>query len=67
MVSRDTGGFFARTHVFTQQAMNRLSAMLAGYYVLFLERPNVESGTHAVDVRLTRRKGTVFARDSYTK
>ena len=67
LVSRDTGGFFARTHLFTAQAMNRLSAMLSGYYVLFLERPNVEPGTHGVDVRLTRRKGTVFARDSYTK
>jgi VWFA-related protein len=67
MVSRDTGGFFARTHLFTQQAMNRLSAMLSGYYVLFLERPNVGPGTHDVDVRLTRRKGTVFARESYTK
>ena len=67
MVSRDTGGFFARTHLFTGQAMNRLSSVLAGYYVLFLERPGVAPGTHAVDVRLTRRQGTVLARDSYIR
>lgn len=63
MVSRDTGGFFARTHLFTEQAMTRLSGVLAGYYVLLFEQPNVSAGTHEVDVRLTRRKGTVFAKN----
>jgi VWFA-related protein len=67
LVSRETGGFFARTHLFTQQAMNRLSSVLAGYYVLFLERPKVDPGIHDVDVRLTRRQGTVLARDSYAR
>ncbi len=66
-VSRHTGGLFARTHLFPDQAMKRLAGALAGYYVLFLEQPNVEPGTHAVNVRLTRRQGTVFSRDSYTK
>jgi VWFA-related protein len=67
LVSRETGGFFARTHLFTEQAMNRLSGVLAGYYVLFLEQPAVGPGTHDVDVRLTRRQGTVLARDSYVR
>ena len=67
LVSRETGGFFARTHLFTEQAMNRLSGVLAGYYVLFLEQPKVDPGTHDVDVRLTRRQGTVLARDSYVR
>lgn len=67
LVSRETGGFFARTHLFTQQAMNRLSGVLAGYYVLFLEQPAVAPGTHDVEVRLTRRQGTVLARDSYVR
>ena len=65
LVSRETGGYFARTHLFTAPAMNRLSGVLAGYYVLFLEQPDVTPGTHKVDVSLTRRKGTVLARDSY--
>jgi VWFA-related protein len=67
LVSRETGGFFARTHLFTGQAMNRLSSVLAGYYVLFLARPDVRIGTHDVKVRLIRRQGTVLARDSYTR
>lgn len=67
LVSRETGGFFARTHLFTGQAMNRLSGVLAGYYVLFLEQPQVGPGTHDVEVRLTQRRGSVFARDSYVR
>jgi VWFA-related protein len=67
LVSRETGGFFARTHLFTEQAMNRLSGVLAGYYVLFLEEPDVAPGTHKVDVRLVRKRGTVLARDSYVR
>ena len=67
LVSRETGGFFARTHLFTEQAMNRLSGVMAGYYVLFLEQPNVGPGTHDVDVRLTRQQGTVLARNSYVR
>ena len=65
LVSRETGGFFARTHLFTEQAMNRLAGMLAGYYVLFLEQPTLRPGTHDVDVKLTRRQGTIFARENY--
>jgi VWFA-related protein len=65
-VSRHTGGSFARTHLFPELAMRRLAGALAGYYVLVLEQPEVEPGTHRVDVRLTRRTGTVFARDTYT-
>jgi hypothetical protein len=42
--------------------MNRLSSVLAGYYVLFLEQPTVGPGVHAVEVRLTRRQGTVLTR-----
>ena len=67
LVSRETGGFFARTHLFTGQAMNRLTSVLAGYYVLFLEQPKVGPGAHDVHVRLTRRQGTVLARDSYVR
>jgi VWFA-related protein len=67
LVSRDTGGFFARTHLFTGQTMNRLASVLAGHYVLFLEQPKVGQGVHDVHVRLTRRQGTVLARDSYTR
>jgi len=60
----DTGGFFARTHLFPDQAMRRLSGALAGHYVLFVE---AESGTRGgrrrqIEVDLAGRKGTVLAK-----
>ncbi len=66
-VSRHTGGLFARTHLFPEQAMKRLAGALAGYYVLVLEQPNVDPGTHEIEVRLMHRQGTVFAKDAYVK
>jgi VWFA-related protein len=66
LVSAATGGFFARTHLFQNRAFNMLSGALAGHYVLFVERPDLVRGTHPIDVKLTRRKGTVLARDSWS-
>jgi hypothetical protein len=64
--ARDTGGFFARTHLFPDQALNRLAGALAGHYVLFVEaeapsaRPSRE-----IDVRLSGREGNVLAKRRY--
>lgn len=65
LVSAATGGFFARTHLFQDRAFNLLSGVLAGHYVLFVERPDLEPGTHRVDVKLTRKKAKVLARSSW--
>ena len=59
-VAYDTGGFFARTHLFPDFAVSRLAGALAGYYVLFAEMPVLGSGAHDIHVRLTR-EGTVLA------
>jgi VWFA-related protein len=67
LVSTQTGGFFARTHIFTSQAMTRLAGALAGYYALFVEKPDAGRGRHEIDVALTGRKGTVLARSSFTQ
>lgn len=67
LVSSHTGGFFVRTHVFVEQAMRRLAGALAGYYVLFVERPDVGQGTHRIEVKLVRRDATVLARNSFVK
>jgi VWFA-related protein len=67
LVSSQTGGFFARTHQFVDHAMRRLAGALAGYYVLLVERPDVGEGTHRIEVDLTRRAGTVLARNSFVK
>ena len=66
-VAADTGGFYARTHVFTGQAMQRLAGALAGHYEITIVKPALPTGEHEVDVRLVRgRKGTVLARTSYS-
>lgn len=67
LVSRQTGGFFARTHLFVEQAMRRLVGALAGHYVLFVEWPDVGPGTHRIEVDVTRRDATALARDSFVK
>lgn len=46
-------------------AMKHLAGVLAGNYVLLVEKPNTEPGTHRIGVDLVRRKGNVLARTSY--
>jgi hypothetical protein len=65
LVSEQTGGFFRRTHLFPALALKRLAAALAGYYVLFVEKPKGPSGWHDLDVRVLGRTGTVLARAGY--
>jgi VWFA-related protein len=67
LVSEASGGFYARTHIFPDLAMRQLSAALAGYYVLFVERPARRRAVHDVEVKLAHRKGTVFAPDNYSE
>jgi VWFA-related protein len=59
-VAHDTGGFFARTHLFPDFAVARLAGALAGYYVLFAEMPVLGRGAHEIEVRL-KREGTILA------
>ena len=46
--------------------MRRPSGALAGYYVLFVEKPESRRATHDVEVELTRRKGHVIATSTYS-
>jgi VWFA-related protein len=64
-VAEDTGGFYARTHLFPELAMRRLEAALSGHYVLTFEKPRLRPGPHRVEVDLVGRKGTVLAKSSY--
>ncbi len=62
LVSEQTGGFYARTHIFPDLAMRQLSGALEGYYVLFVEKPETAARpSREVEVELTRRKGHVLA------
>lgn len=60
-VAEDTGGFYAKTHLFSTQALRRLEGALAGHYVLVLEAPRLEPGPHALRIRLVGRDGSVLA------
>ena len=65
-VADDTGGTYARTHLFAATAMRQLEAALSGHYVLGFERPDLPRGEHHIRLRLTGRRGTVLAREKYT-
>jgi VWFA-related protein len=60
-VADDTGGFYARTHLFPGQALDRLEQALAGHYVLTFARPVLPRGEHGLHISLVGRKGTVMA------
>ncbi|HEX8170225.1 MAG TPA: hypothetical protein VF824_06775 [Thermoanaerobaculia bacterium] len=64
--ARDTGGFYAKTHVLPRIAISRLQRTLAGHYELELRRPNaLRPGTHDMSVRVSRRGAVVLAPATY--
>jgi len=65
-VADDTGGFYARTHLYARNAIDRVARVISGHYVLFTTRPNLDAGTHRIEVDLVERGATVLARRTYT-
>ncbi len=64
-VARDTGGFYAKTHLFPDVAMANLAGAMTGYYELVFEKPELPRGTHRITIRLAHQRGTVFSRTAY--
>jgi VWFA-related protein len=64
-VAEDTGGFYARTHIFGGLALNRLTSALAGQYVLIVEKPGGARGDHSLEVKLKGRDGSILAKNAY--
>lgn len=64
-VAEDTGGLYAKTHLFPMQAKTKLLGALAGYYEVSFPRPDVPPGVHQVEVQLRGARGTVFCRRSF--
>lgn len=56
-----TGGFYAKTHVFPRLAVLRLQRTLSGHYELSLRAPDPKVGTRVLDVRVKRRGARVLA------
>jgi VWFA-related protein len=65
----DTGGFYAKTHIFPQMAIERLQKTLSGHYELEVRKPGgLKRGMHTIDVQVVKRRGGayyVMARSSY--
>jgi VWFA-related protein len=66
-VSADTGGTYASAYLFPAREISRLTQALAGYYVLFVEKPPLDCRSHRIDARLTRVSGTVMTRRTYVE
>ena len=66
-VAAETGGLYSSTYEFPTTAVERVSRALAGYYVLFVEKPDLGQGVHRIEVGLRARRGSVFARSSYVE
>lgn len=64
--AEDTGGFYAKTHIFPRLAIDRLQRTLSGHYELEVRRPSeLRPGTHEVEVRVKRKGVAVLAPTSY--
>ena len=65
-VSDHTGGLFLTTYHYPRRAVERMaSAVSGGRYVLFTRVPDLEPGSHSIDVELRRGDGRVLARSTY--
>lgn len=64
-MASDTGGFYVKTHLFPDLAIERLERALAGHYALAIEKPLLPPGRHDVSVDVIGRKGTVLTTATY--
>ncbi|MGC8916387.1 MAG: hypothetical protein ACP5NF_05350 [Thermoanaerobaculum sp.] len=64
-VAEDTGGLYAKTHLFPATATGRVLGALSGYYELAFPRPPLPEGVHRVEVELAGASGTVLCRRTF--
>ena len=60
-----TGGTYAKTHVFSTQALDLAFRAIEGRYVVTFARPDRPPGRHAIELELRTKKGRVLARPFY--
>jgi len=65
VLAADTGGFYARTHLVSRQALDRVAGALRGHYVLFTSVPPLDPDIHEIEVRVVESDASVFARPVY--
>ncbi len=59
--SRDTGGFYMKTHLFPQMAMDRISGAISGRYEITLKSLHGGRASH-VDLKMPKIDGEIFYR-----
>lgn len=64
-VSHHTGGLFLTTFHHPRRALERVANAVSGRYVLFTRAPDLEPGSHSIDVELRGGDGRVLARSTY--
>ncbi len=60
-----TGGTYAKTHIFSTQALELAFRAIEGRYVIVLSRPERPPGRHTIQLSLRKKRGTVLARPFY--
>ncbi|HEU5162035.1 MAG TPA: VWA domain-containing protein, partial [Thermoanaerobaculia bacterium] len=65
--AEDTGGFYAKTHIFPQFAMDKLERTISGRYELFVKRPpDLPRGLHRIVVDVVgKRNVSVLVREMW--
>jgi len=64
--AKETGGFYAKTHIFPQFAIERLQRTLTGHYEIELRRPDaLKPGTHPLEIRVKKKDAEVLAPTSW--
>jgi len=66
ILSEETGGDYVKTVDFADAAFDRVARILSAQYELSVEKPDLPHGAHTIEVTVTRRHATVFARKGYT-
>jgi VWFA-related protein len=65
LLAETTGGTYAKTHVFTAQALDLAFRAIEGRYIVVFGRPDAPPGRHALELTLRTKKGRVLARPFY--
>lgn len=65
LLAETTGGTYAKTNVFTSQALDLAFRAIEGRYIVVFSRPEGPPGRHAIELTLRTKKGQVLARPFY--
>jgi len=65
-VASETGGFYVQSLDFPERPIQWLDGAIAGYYVLFVDKPEDSTGRRDLSVALTQRQGRAYATATYS-